>query len=267
MCAARARPDTLVYTSAYALCTLHLGAQGRKAGRGCGPTLGWPLPPGCLADRNAEQAFSNRQYTCVCWLHSFSCSIWDVVSVKGTTCSEQRVWRILCTQSSQYLHPPAPGTSNKHPCVCVRCGVAVCTLLYNSVTFNYLGRDFFNALSEKDVVGFKMQLIKYLIGFCFGEQQQLEVAVDVCLCWCCVAFGDACCWPALVPVCRVVDSWQTQRDTKATVVGGVLSTRCVLRLCCVVLCAVLCCVVRRHSCVRAEGLLSGAGGMFVVSWC
>ncbi len=31
------------------------------------------------------------------------------------------------------------------------------------------GRDFFNALSEKDVVGFKMQLIKYLIGFCFGE--------------------------------------------------------------------------------------------------
>lgn len=41
--------------------------------------------------------------------------------------------------------------------------------LVHSVTFNYLGRDFFNALSEKDVEGFKLQLIKYLIGFCFGE--------------------------------------------------------------------------------------------------
>jgi hypothetical protein len=46
------------------------------------------------------------------------------------------------------------------PCVC---------LCVSSVTFNYLGRDFFNALSEKDVDGFKLQLIKYLIGFCLGE--------------------------------------------------------------------------------------------------
>eukprot|EP00775_Hariotina_reticulata_P004789 gene4789-5039_t len=37
-----------------------------------------------------------------------------------------------------------------------------------SVTFNYLGRDFFNALSEKDVEGFRFQLIKYLCGFCVG---------------------------------------------------------------------------------------------------
>jgi ABC-type uncharacterized transport system fused permease/ATPase subunit len=34
--------------------------------------------------------------------------------------------------------------------------------------FNFLGRDFFNALSEKDVDGFYMQLVKYLGGFAVG---------------------------------------------------------------------------------------------------
>lgn len=38
-----------------------------------------------------------------------------------------------------------------------------------SVTFNYLNRDFFNALAEKDVDRFQLQLVKYLIGFAFGE--------------------------------------------------------------------------------------------------
>eukprot|EP00879_Flechtneria_rotunda_P026551 GHRR01028321.1.p1 GENE.GHRR01028321.1~~GHRR01028321.1.p1 ORF type:complete len:773 (+),score=316.24 GHRR01028321.1:1160-3478(+) len=37
-----------------------------------------------------------------------------------------------------------------------------------SVTFNYLGRDFFNAISEKDVEHFHYQLMKYLAGFCVG---------------------------------------------------------------------------------------------------
>eukprot|EP00877_Chromochloris_zofingiensis_P002340 jgi/Chrzof1/12106/Cz06g21170.t1 len=37
-----------------------------------------------------------------------------------------------------------------------------------SVMFNFLGRDFFNALSEKDADRFTMQLMKYLAGFCVG---------------------------------------------------------------------------------------------------
>jgi hypothetical protein len=37
------------------------------------------------------------------------------------------------------------------------------------VCFSYLGRDFYNFLAEKDVVNFKLQLIKYLIGFTVGE--------------------------------------------------------------------------------------------------
>ena len=36
------------------------------------------------------------------------------------------------------------------------------------MVFNFLGRDFFNALSEKDVDGFYMQLVKYLGGFAVG---------------------------------------------------------------------------------------------------
>jgi hypothetical protein len=36
------------------------------------------------------------------------------------------------------------------------------------VWFNFLGRDFYNALAEKDVDGFKLQLIKYLCGFVLG---------------------------------------------------------------------------------------------------
>lgn len=37
------------------------------------------------------------------------------------------------------------------------------------MTFNYLNRDFFNALAEKDVDRFQLQLLKYLVGFAFGE--------------------------------------------------------------------------------------------------
>jgi len=34
--------------------------------------------------------------------------------------------------------------------------------------FSFLGRDFYNALSERDVAAFTMQLIKYLVGFVLG---------------------------------------------------------------------------------------------------
>lgn len=37
-----------------------------------------------------------------------------------------------------------------------------------SVVFSFLGRDFYNALSERDVAAFKLQLIKYLVGFVLG---------------------------------------------------------------------------------------------------
>lgn len=37
-----------------------------------------------------------------------------------------------------------------------------------SVVFSFLGRDFYNALSERDVEGFKLMIIKYLAGFVLG---------------------------------------------------------------------------------------------------
>lgn len=37
-----------------------------------------------------------------------------------------------------------------------------------SVAFNFLGRDFFNALSQRDPEAFTTQLIKYLGGFAVG---------------------------------------------------------------------------------------------------
>ena len=37
-----------------------------------------------------------------------------------------------------------------------------------SVAFNFLGRDFFNALSSKDEATFYSQLVKYLAGFAIG---------------------------------------------------------------------------------------------------
>lgn len=37
-----------------------------------------------------------------------------------------------------------------------------------SVVFNFLGRDFFNAMSERDVEGFQRQLLLYLAGFGVG---------------------------------------------------------------------------------------------------
>lgn len=46
------------------------------------------------------------------------------------------------------------------PCTCA-CGTC-------SVVFNFLGRDFFTALSDKDEVAFKYQLMKYLAGFALG---------------------------------------------------------------------------------------------------
>jgi ABC-type uncharacterized transport system fused permease/ATPase subunit len=36
------------------------------------------------------------------------------------------------------------------------------------VVFNFLGRDFFNALSEKNADLFTQQLLKYLAGFALG---------------------------------------------------------------------------------------------------
>ena len=37
-----------------------------------------------------------------------------------------------------------------------------------SVLFNFLGRDFFNAISDKDAERFTQMLIKYLCAFCLG---------------------------------------------------------------------------------------------------
>lgn len=37
-----------------------------------------------------------------------------------------------------------------------------------SVVFSYLGRDFYNALSERDVPGFRLMIIRYLAGFVLG---------------------------------------------------------------------------------------------------
>ena len=34
--------------------------------------------------------------------------------------------------------------------------------------FNFLGRDFFNAISDKDAERFTQMLIKYLCAFCLG---------------------------------------------------------------------------------------------------
>lgn len=49
-------------------------------------------------------------------------------------------------------------------------GVVVLSLMTTgvSVVFNFLGRDFFNALSAKDEATFYVQLGKYLTGFAVG---------------------------------------------------------------------------------------------------
>lgn len=49
-------------------------------------------------------------------------------------------------------------------------GVVALSLLTTgvSVGFNFLGRDFFNALSAKDATGFYTQLTRYLGGFAVG---------------------------------------------------------------------------------------------------
>ena len=40
--------------------------------------------------------------------------------------------------------------------------------LRRSVTFNFLGRDFFNAISDKDAERFAQMLIKWLCALCAG---------------------------------------------------------------------------------------------------
>lgn len=57
-----------------------------------------------------------------------------------------------------------------------------CAIVWRSVIFNYLNRDFFNALAEKDVDRFQLQLVKYLVAFAFGEPGAVVWSV-VCL-WC-----------------------------------------------------------------------------------
>jgi hypothetical protein len=61
------------------------------------------------------------------------------------------------------------------------------------VTFNYLNRDFFNALAEKDVDRFQLQLVKYLVGFAFGEP-------GLAVCWSLVCAHTACVWLKLAAV-------------------------------------------------------------------
>lgn len=51
--------------------------------------------------------------------------------------------------------------------------------------FNFLGRDFFNALSERDVDAFQTQLLRYLGGFAVGVpvfviKRYYQVGVRVC---------------------------------------------------------------------------------------
>lgn len=54
-------------------------------------------------------------------------------------------------------YPPPPHTPT-HPPACPHC----------SVLFNFLGRDFFNALSAKDQEQFTQMLFKWLGAICLG---------------------------------------------------------------------------------------------------
>ena len=54
-----------------------------------------------------------------------------------------------------------------------------------SVVFNFLGRDFFNALSEKNAELFTLQLFKYLGGFALGipvfvYRSYCQVSLQIC---------------------------------------------------------------------------------------
>ena len=68
---------------------------------------------------------------------------------------------------AQCLHPRgcpifAFHQTGQHACV------PTAGLPARSVLFNFLGRDFFNALSEKDADAFSMQLVRYLGAFVVG---------------------------------------------------------------------------------------------------
>lgn len=64
------------------------------------------------------------------------------------------------THSRAVLAQPSPARQLKRSAACLACPC--------SVWFNFLGRDFFNALAEKDVQLFQVQLVKYLMGFVVG---------------------------------------------------------------------------------------------------
>lgn len=64
------------------------------------------------------------------------------------------------TRSRAVLAQPSPARQLKRSAACLACPC--------SVWFNFLGRDFFNALAEKDVQLFQVQLVKYLTGFVVG---------------------------------------------------------------------------------------------------
>jgi hypothetical protein len=75
-------------------------------------------------------------------------------------------------------------------------GVVALTLATTgvSVVFNFLGRDFFNALSERDVDAFQTQLVRYLGGFAVG------VPVFVVKRYFQVGFGTRVAWGCVVVV-------------------------------------------------------------------
>lgn len=54
------------------------------------------------------------------------------------------------------------------PSCCCVCTHPTCVWSCCSVVFSFLGRDFYNALSERDVEGFKLMIVKYLAGFVLG---------------------------------------------------------------------------------------------------
>ena len=72
----------------------------------------------------------------------------------------------LVKLSLPYWNSPETGNEAKLKLA----GVVALTLSTTavSVAFNFLGRDFFNALSEKNADEFQVQLIKYLAGFVVG---------------------------------------------------------------------------------------------------
>lgn len=73
-----------------------------------------------------------------------------------------RLWQL----SLPYWNSPEVGNSARWKLAGV-VGLTLSTTAV-SVAFNFLGRDFFNALAEKNADEFQIQLIKYLCGFAVG---------------------------------------------------------------------------------------------------